>query len=201
VEVEQVARGLWRWTARTGTLSASSPRAERAGVYYEAKAEVWLFDPLVPREDEQPFFEALDRDLERLGGGCRVLLTRRDRLGASAELVERYSASLWAPPTGDSDALPTALTPFPVGRSEEVAFWIPEVRTLVVGEALRVDARGEISLAQEHALAGQPTPVWLTALAALDARHLLPTRGDAWVNEAAAKLRACADSWSGSTGS
>ena len=78
MELEQYAPGLWRWDR---------------SLYYESPHAVVLIDPAVPAGDEERFFGALDRDVERLGLPVVVLLTDAS-LDAGA-FVERYGAKLF----------------------------------------------------------------------------------------------------------
>jgi glyoxylase-like metal-dependent hydrolase (beta-lactamase superfamily II) len=96
-------------------------------VFYEAPEAVVLVDPLVPMEDRERFFEALDRDVERLGRPVRVLLTVDDHRRSSAELAERYDGTIGVLPAGVDVAL---------DAWDERVYWIPEHRSLVFGDVL-----------------------------------------------------------------
>jgi hypothetical protein len=82
MDVEQLADGLWRWTA-----------GDAAGVYYEAPDAVVLIDPLLPAGEEERFLAYLDRDVERLGLPVSILLTDPVHERSAALLRERYGAS------------------------------------------------------------------------------------------------------------
>ncbi|MDQ3066093.1 MAG: hypothetical protein M3R12_02920 [Actinomycetota bacterium] len=86
MKVEELAPGLWRW-------SAARDGEETWCVYYEAPGTTVLIDPVVPDEREQ-FFRALDRDIERRGAPVTILCTSADRESEAGELVERYGANL-----------------------------------------------------------------------------------------------------------
>jgi hypothetical protein len=58
---------------------------------------VCLIDPLLPPEDPDRFWAALDRDVARAGGDVHVLLTVFWHGRSAAEMVARYGARLWAP--------------------------------------------------------------------------------------------------------
>jgi glyoxylase-like metal-dependent hydrolase (beta-lactamase superfamily II) len=137
MEVHELAPGLWRWTAWH-----DEARRKVGCVYYECGGEVCLVDPLVPPEDPAGFWAALDRDVARLGGSVRVLLTGATQTRSARELVERYEAQLWAP----GDPLPDGIGAFDAGRSVEVVFWLPEPRALVAGDAIVGDGRGGVRL-------------------------------------------------------
>ena len=56
-----------------------------------------LIDPLVPQDERDRFFEALDRDVERAGRPVAIALTCEWHGRSAAELRERYDADVWAP--------------------------------------------------------------------------------------------------------
>jgi glyoxylase-like metal-dependent hydrolase (beta-lactamase superfamily II) len=138
VRVYEIATGLWRWTALhpAWTPADGGPdgwEQEVSCVFYEAPGAIVLVDPLVPMEDRDRFFEALDRDVERLGRPVRVLLTVADHRRSSAELAERYGGTIGEAPAGVEIAL---------DRWEERVYWIPEHRALVFGDVVLGRAGG-----------------------------------------------------------
>jgi glyoxylase-like metal-dependent hydrolase (beta-lactamase superfamily II) len=132
MRVQEIATGLWRWT---GLHPAWAPadggpegwEQEVGCVFYEAPDAVVLVDPLVPMEDRDRFFRALDRDVERLARPVRVLLTVDDHRRSSAELAERYDGTIGEVPRG---------VEMPLERWGERVYWIPEHRTLVFGDVV-----------------------------------------------------------------
>ena len=86
MDVEELAPGLWRWSARRGDDDVWC-------VYYEAPATTVLIDPVVPDEPER-FFRALDRDVERRGLPLTILSTAGATDADAAPFVERYGAIL-----------------------------------------------------------------------------------------------------------
>ncbi len=71
MRVREIEAGLWYWTGRhpVWTPADGGPdgwEQEVGCVYYEGPDAVVLFDPLVPMEDPVRFYEALDRDVERV---------------------------------------------------------------------------------------------------------------------------------------
>ena len=90
MDVEQLADGLWRWTAQ-----------EVGCVYYEAPDAVVLFDPLVPSGEEERFLRYLDRDVERLGLPVSILLTDTTNERSAPFLRKRYRAGDRVPPSVD----------------------------------------------------------------------------------------------------
>ena len=75
MDVTELRPGLWRWTApHPAWIEGADWPREVGCVYYEAPGAVVLIDPLVPPEQEG-FFRALDRDLERADRPLAILLT------------------------------------------------------------------------------------------------------------------------------
>ena len=141
MRVQEIATGLWRWTGLhpAWTPAEGGPdgwEQEVGCYYYEAPESIVLFDPLVPMEDRDRFFEALDRDVERAGRPVRVLVTVEDHRRSAAELAERYDGTLGEVPAGVQIVL---------DRWDEQVYWIPEHAALVFGDlVLARDGRLEL---------------------------------------------------------
>ncbi|MGZ8783293.1 MAG: hypothetical protein ACXWZB_07320 [Gaiellaceae bacterium] len=87
MDVQELAPGLWRWSAaRDGT--------EAWCVYYEAESTTLLIDPVVPDDERERFFRALDRDVERRGVPVTILCTAAGLDPDVTELAERYGATV-----------------------------------------------------------------------------------------------------------
>ncbi len=97
-------------------------------MYVEDAEAIVLIDPLVPgdEDDARRFWDALDRDVERLGLPICVLLT--------SPWHERSAAAVEAR-CGACGMTPTGVQPIPVSH-EEAVFWIPAHGALVAGDAL-----------------------------------------------------------------
>ena len=91
MDVTEITPELWRWTTWHDEW-----RHEVGCVYVEAPDAVCLIDPLVPAEEAERFWQALDRDVERLGRPVHVLITVYWHTRSARALVERYGARLWA---------------------------------------------------------------------------------------------------------
>jgi glyoxylase-like metal-dependent hydrolase (beta-lactamase superfamily II) len=156
VQVERIAEGLWRWTARHPEWIPDEGWDPDVGcVYYEAPDATILFEPLVPgapREAER-FWRALDADVERRGAPVAVLLGvwwhERSAQIVHARYTPSPGAAVWAPadsverldarPTrtfAPGNPLPGGVEAFRTARGDEVCFWVPEHRALVVGDVL-----------------------------------------------------------------
>lgn len=81
MKVEELAPGLWRWSA-----------GGRWCVYVEAEGATVLLDPVVPDEPER-FYRALDRDVERRGVPLVVLCTSAEAEAAATPIAARYGVA------------------------------------------------------------------------------------------------------------
>lgn len=155
MNVVELAPGLWRWTAPHADWKQGDDWERDVGcVYYEAPDATVLIDPLVPPERER-FFDALDRDVERRGLPVAVLLTVPWHARSAAELARRYQMTT---------EVPSGVEPFPVPDVEETVWWLPEHRTLVVGESLFGDGVGALSLCPDTWVKGERRDALRSAL-------------------------------------
>jgi glyoxylase-like metal-dependent hydrolase (beta-lactamase superfamily II) len=140
VDVERIAPGLWRWTAPhpEWTPNESGPdgwERDVGCIYYEAADAVVLIDPLVPADQAERFWTALDADVERAGQPVVVLRTVHWHERSSDEILGRYpGARVWTGAAGDR--LPAGIDAHRVERADETLFWIAEHRALVSGDVL-----------------------------------------------------------------
>lgn len=142
MEVLTIADGLWRWTAPHPDWEPDANWPRDVGcVYFEGPEAVVLIDPLVPGDDEDRFWDALDRDVERIRRPVVVLVTVRWHERSAATVASRYDARVIR--RGDADALPAGTEVFETDQAEnEWVFWIPAHRALVPGDVLIVDEVG-----------------------------------------------------------
>jgi hypothetical protein len=82
--VEEIARGIWHWTATHPRIGIE------VSSYFLAGPDV-LLDPLEPPEDDR---------LDELGPPAAILLTNRHHLRDSVKLVERFGCPIRAPEPG-----------------------------------------------------------------------------------------------------
>ena len=130
-----IAEGLWRWTAPHPDWAPGKDWPRDVGcVYYEAPEAVVLIDPLVPADEEEQLWRALDRDVERLGRPVAVLVTVHWHERSVETVSSRYSATIWR--HGDAGPLPDGTQALPVDAAEETVFWIPEHAAIVPGDVL-----------------------------------------------------------------
>lgn len=127
VDVLKITEVLWRWTAvHPQWKPGEGWDAEVACVYVEEPDAVVLIDPLVPGDEAERFWRALDGDVERLALPVVVLSTSPWHERSAAELETRYGAVREAPPGVEA---------IPVSR-EEAVYWLPAYAALVAGDAL-----------------------------------------------------------------
>jgi glyoxylase-like metal-dependent hydrolase (beta-lactamase superfamily II) len=156
VKLQKLRDGLWRWTGLhpDWTPEEGGPEGweqEVGSVYCESAGAVVLIDPLVPPEDAERFWAALDRDVQRAGRPVHVLLTVFWHGRSSRAIADRYGAEIWAhekvlaverrevEPTRTfalGETLPGGVEPRDAVRFDEAILWIPEHRALVSGDVM-----------------------------------------------------------------
>jgi glyoxylase-like metal-dependent hydrolase (beta-lactamase superfamily II) len=137
MDVRELRPGLWRWTGSHPEWDhAESWGPEVGSVYAELDDAVVVVDPLIPAEDEDRFWSALDRDVERSGRPLHVLLTVHWHERSVAAVLDRYHAKLWRPE--EKGELPKGVHPEVVKGSDwmEALFFLEPHRALVAGDLL-----------------------------------------------------------------
>jgi len=133
--VQRIAEGLWRWTAPHPDWAPGKDWPHDVGcVYYEAPEAVVLIDPLVPADEEERFWRALDGDVERLARPVAVLLTVRYHQRSAETVAARYGGTVWRREPGRM--LPAGVDALAVDAADETVLWIAEHRALVPGDVL-----------------------------------------------------------------
>ena len=145
MQVRELATGLWYWTDRHPgwTPADGGPDGwdQEVGCYfYDGPDAICLFDPLIPMEDRDRFFEALDRDVRQAEKPVRILLTVDAHRRSAADLAERHVI--------DPQPLPPERPRLAAGveiaaeAADEFVFWLPEHRALVAGDLIIGRAHG-----------------------------------------------------------
>ena len=137
MDVRELRPGLWRWTASHPEWAHAEHWGPEVGsVYAELPDAVVVVDPLVPADQEERFWAALDRDVERAGRPLQVLLTVHWHERSVAAVLERYDAKLWRPE--DRGELPAGVRAELVKGSDwvEAMFFLEPHRALVAGDLL-----------------------------------------------------------------
>lgn len=147
MDVRELRPGLWRWTAAHPEWEHAEHWGPEVGsVYAELPAALVMVDPLVPQDEEDRFWEALDRDVERVGKPVHVLLTVHWHERSVAAVLDRYKATLWRPE--EKGTLPAGVHAEVVKGSDwvEALFFLEPHRALIAGDLLIGKAGGGIEL-------------------------------------------------------
>ena len=145
MQVRELATGLWYWTGRHPgwTPADGGPDGwdQEVGCYfYDGPDAICLFDPLIPMEDRDRFFEALDRDVEQAEKPVRILLTVDAHRRSAADLAERHVID--PPPLPPERPRLAAGVEIAAEAADEFVFWLPEHRALVAGDLIIGRAHG-----------------------------------------------------------
>jgi glyoxylase-like metal-dependent hydrolase (beta-lactamase superfamily II) len=157
-------------------------------VRYETGEEIAVIDPFLPP----------DESFDPHGKPVRVLLTQGAHYRGTADFVERYGASVWAPPRAAWRKIPNAATTDELprgvevteldGEPQQVVFFIRDQATLVTGDVL--SGTGGVL----HVFVDEADPVRLLpaleALADLPIERVIIPHGDAILSDGAARIRA-----------
>ena len=171
--VDELAPGLWRWTAPHPRWKESDDWEQVVGcLYYEAPEATVLIDPLVPAERDR-FYEALDRDVERRGLPVSILLTVPWHARSADELRERYEAT---------SNLPSGVERFALPEVDETLYWLPEHRAIVPGDVLLGSGDGSVGVCPDSWLDERSSPesirTSLQPLLGLPIELILVSHGD-----------------------
>ena len=147
MDVRELRPGLWRWTAAHPEWEHAEHWGPEVGsVYAELPDALVMVDPLVPQDEEDRFWEALDQDVERVGKPVHVLLTVHWHERSVAAVLDRYKATLWRPE--EKGTLPDGVHAEVVKGSDwvEALFFLEPHRALIAGDLLIGRAGGGIEL-------------------------------------------------------
>jgi hypothetical protein len=132
VELQELARGLWRWTARHPDWEPRRQEDDPADwspevgcVAYDAGDALVLIDPLVSDGD----YEALDA-LAQAKAEVSILTTIKFHRRSREELTQRYGATTEAPDGVDL---------IEIDGAQETMYWIGEHAALVPGDRILGD--------------------------------------------------------------
>ena len=157
-------------------------------VRYETDDEVVLIDPFLPPDDS----------FDPRGKPVRVLLTQGAHYRGTADFVERYGASVWAPPhavwrkipnPSTTDELPRGVEAIELdGEPQQVMFFIPEHATLVSGDVLS-GVGGKLHVFVDEAEPARLLPA-LEAVAELPIERVIIPHGELIRSRGASRIRA-----------
>src|SRR6266550_597462 len=146
MDVQELRPGLWRWTAPHPEWEHAENWGPDVGsVYAQLPEALAIIDPLVPPGEDDRFWSALDRDVERAGRPLHVLLTVHWHERSVAAVLDRYHATLWRPE--EKGELPKGVHAEIVKGSDwmEALFFLEPYKALVAGDLL-VGRNGGIEL-------------------------------------------------------
>jgi glyoxylase-like metal-dependent hydrolase (beta-lactamase superfamily II) len=164
MDVEQLRPRLWRWTAThpDWTPEEGGPDGWDPEVSSFALVEddaLVLIDPLVPADDDERFWRALDDDVAH-HGPPQVLLTVFWHTRSAQMILDRYEgARAYAPAAAAAEArervatvelfdlgdtLPGGIGALGTLHRAEAVFWIPTHRALAAGDILLGTAEGGV---------------------------------------------------------
>lgn len=157
MDAQEIAPRLWWWSAPHPEWTPEEAEDgqgwdETVSSYALVADEAFvLFDPLVPRDDPDGFWQALDRDVEAHGPPS-ILITVFWHARSSGEILDRYEGTtVWAhEPAAEwvgkrvrytttftlEDTLPGGAEAVPMHRLHEVAYWLPSHQATVVGDTI-----------------------------------------------------------------
>lgn len=138
----ELAPGLHRWTAWHEEW-----RQHVGSVCIETPDEVVVIDPLIPAEEAEDVWAAIER-----GKPVHVLVTVFWHTRSTADVVARTGASVWAPSRGRAavarragavdrpfergEALPGGVETVPSARANEVVYVVPSHAAVVPGDVV-----------------------------------------------------------------
>jgi hypothetical protein len=181
MEIEQIRPRLWRWTATHPDWSPEEggPDGWQPEVSCHALVEedaLVLIDPLVPPDDEERFWHALDGDVEH-HGPPQILLTGYWHARSARTIFDRYAgARVWVPEVAaeksrerveftdsftSEDRLPGGVEAKETDYTTEVLLWIPSHRALAAGDVLLGTPGGGVRVCPDSWLAEGVSPAKL----------------------------------------
>jgi hypothetical protein len=149
---KQLAKGLWRWTARHPEWHPGDWGSEVAAFALKAGDETILIDPLLP-PDPEPVLDLIEAQLD---GSLQVLITVPYHVRSAEEIRRRcrkqVPTAIWWHPAcrkrlrqqagfkdvAPGDELPAGITAHAIGkpRRHEMPLHLPSHKALVFGDAV-----------------------------------------------------------------
>ena len=177
--MQELRPGLWTWTATHPSWSGQEEWGPEVRSYaYDSGTCIVLFDPIAPPTLLEGLIESQD---------IAVLLTAAWHRRSADECVERFGAHI----SGPDDESPADVELRKTYYDEEVAYWIPRHRALVVGDAFLNETAFQV---QDEWLPEGVTAAEMRArlrsLVELPAELVLVTHGEPVLEDGREALRA-----------
>jgi hypothetical protein len=119
-------------------------------VYAETRDAVVFIDPLVPEEQADQFWGALDPDRERVVHlPVRILLTCAWHRRSADEVAERYDGDVWQPGETLPDGVEVAVFADTETRWREAVFAFPDRGVVVFGDLVEADGQDGLRMPPE----------------------------------------------------
>jgi hypothetical protein len=217
-EPNEIAPGIWHWTARHPEWHPGDFGAEVAAYAIEAGDDLLLIDPIVPEQDGAGLLGLLDRLAE--GRTTSSLITIGYHVRSAEQLAERYGGRIYGPHTCAKRLTDESLltdfapdTPGPAGtrsfgigrpRRSERPIWIPSHNAVAFGDALVTSPQGELRIWVQDPVDDRIRSFYrdrfgptLDPLRELPVEHVLVTHGEPIVGNGAGALQeaVAADPW------
>ena len=215
MKVEQLRPRLWRWTAThpewTEEYAGDDGWDPEVSSYALVEDdELVLIDPLVPAEDGDRFWQALDDDVAQ-HGPPQILLSVFYHARSTTTIAARYPGSrVFAPAAaeaqarervelsgtyGNGDTLPGGIQGIASEYRGEALLWLPAHNALAAGDLLLGTSDGSVRRVPDSWLRPGVTPEQLrdslrALLLDLPVELLLLTHGGPVADDARAKLEA-----------
>jgi hypothetical protein len=216
--LEELAAGLWRWTARHPEWHPGRWGAEVASFAVDAGDTTLLIDPLVTHDAVMERLDAVARDR------VAILITIPYHTRSAEPLAERYGATVHGHPrvrdrlgrTKDfhpiepGAELPGGARAYTIGKPRrfEMPIHLPSHRALAWGDALVTTLEGELRIWHWRDKLDADRRRWyrerftptLAPLLELDLERILVTHGPPVLRDGSAALAAALDAkpWAGS---
>ena len=214
MEVTEIRPRLWRWTAthpdwtpEDGGEDWGEPEVASYALIEEET--LVLIDPLVPGDDEERFWRALDDDVTH-HGPPQILLTVFWHARSSQTILGRYDGARVFAPAGRADearervpnaelyeleaTLPGGIEAKGTIHRGEALLWIPAHRALAAGDTLLGTRDGGVRVCPDSwvgpGATGEILRDGLRPLLELPVELLLPTHGEPVFEDAHTKLTA-----------
>ncbi len=209
--MEELAGGLWRWTARHGEWHPGEWGAQVASFALDANGVTLLVDPLLPEDDDGEVLEALDAlATDRVA----ILITIPYHTRSAEALRERYDGTIHGhpavtkrltstqgfEPAAPGDELPGGARPYALPRRSEMPIFLPSHLALAFGDALVTTPGGELRIWTYETITDRTlryhrerfAPA-LAPLRELDLERVLVTHGEPVLEDGSAVLAAALD--------
>ena len=199
--MQELADGLWRWTARHAEWHPGEWGAQVASFALDAGDVLLLVDPLVPDED---FLDPL------VNGPVAILITIPYHTRSAEPLSERYGAKIYGHPAVAKrlrkacvepidGELPGGARAFPIGkpRRHETPIHLPSHKALAFGDSIVTTPEGELRMwhfdpvddARKRWYRERFVPT-LQPLRELSLQRILVTHGEPVLSDGSAALEA-----------